>query len=254
MAYSSVATMDPCQPHAAGMDRVRPIRPVQETMTENTTIPQSFAPIAIKIHLSRGVLLAYGDDPERSIFRVISGALRSSRLLADGQTRVNYLFLPGEFFVLGEGEHECLCVEAIADAAVAAYSRQALEAALHKRSRVQQAVLRVLARGHALTAQASAAAPEHTAAERVATFLLDAATRCGDGEEFCLPIGRAEIADHLGLSRETVCRVFSKFEADAFIAIERRRNIRLVDPVTLGWLADRRAAIPLQPRPLSRAS
>lgn len=253
MAFSSIATIDPSQSYGLGRGLARPAIGVRETTTD-APVPQSFAPIAIKIHLSRGVMLAHDDDPERSIFRVVSGALRSSKLLAGGDTRVNYLFLPGEFFVLGAGEKECLCVEAIADSSVAAYSRQALEAAIHKQSRLQQAVLRVLARGHALPVHAGASAADNTAAERVATFLLDVASRCGDGEEFCLPIGRAEIADHLGLSRETVCRVLSKFEADAFIAIERRRNIRLVDPMTLGWIAERRGAAPSDLRHMPRAN
>ncbi len=253
MAYSSVATMDPRQTYL-GIEPAQAALRALEMPTADTAIPQSFAPIAVKVHLNRGVLLAYGDAPERSIYRVVSGALRSSRLLADGGIRVNYLFLPGEFFILGVGGKECGCVEAIADSVVAAYSRGALEAAIHKQSRLQEAILRVLARGHAFAVKPGPSASDHTAAERVATFLLDVASRCGDGEEFCLPMGRAEIADHLGLSRETVCRVLSKFEADAFIAIERRRNIRLVDPMTLSWIAERGCGASGHSRQMSRAS
>lgn len=246
MAFSSVAPLDPGQLYEVGGDAL-PSRHPPAALTDETTNPQTFAPIAIKIHLHKGFLLASGDNPERRIFRVVSGAVRSARLLPDTGARISYLFLPGEFFLLGAGDTECLSVEAIADSVVAAYPCHALGAAIHKQARLQHAVLRVLARGHSAPAHPLPSASDRRAAERVATFLLDLAERCGDGEAFCLPIGRAEIADHLGLSRETVSRVLGKFEADAFIAIEHRRRVTVVDPVTLGWIAQRpgpREALP----------
>ena len=44
-----------------------------------------------------------------------------------------------------------------------------------------------------------------------------------------LPMPRADIADHLGLTVETVCRVLSRFAALKLIAIPNVNQVKLID-------------------------
>jgi CRP-like cAMP-binding protein len=62
-----------------------------------------------------------------------------------------------------------------------------------------------------------------TAVERVASFLLEMAGRCEvcTGWAIALPMSRADIADYLGLTTETVCRSLKKMRQGGLIRVQR---------------------------------
>ncbi|WP_457300465.1 helix-turn-helix domain-containing protein, partial [Phyllobacterium sp. P5_D12] len=66
-----------------------------------------------------------------------------------------------------------------------------------------------------------------TAAERVAAFLLDLAERQGGLERVELPMSRMDIGDYLGLTIETVSRVFSKLKDKGIIALPTLRSAEI---------------------------
>jgi CRP/FNR family transcriptional regulator len=71
-----------------------------------------------------------------------------------------------------------------------------------------------------------------TAAEKVASFLLLIATHLdpetvGEKRRFELPLSRADIADFLGLTVETVSRQLSKLRTDGVISIVANRHIEV---------------------------
>ena len=72
-----------------------------------------------------------------------------------------------------------------------------------------------------------------TASEWVASFLLEMASR-RDGKRLIeLPMSRTDVADYLGLTIETVCRVLSGFKRNGFIAIPNAHRIELRDRAAL---------------------
>ncbi len=73
-----------------------------------------------------------------------------------------------------------------------------------------------------------------TARERVASFLLDLAERAGADGVLALPMSRTDIADHLGLTVESVSRTFTQLERDGIIALPaHRRTVELRDRAAL---------------------
>ncbi len=78
-----------------------------------------------------------------------------------------------------------------------------------------------------------------SAGEKVASFLLMVSRRmesigCKGSEDpdrprFNLPLSRAEIADFLGLTIETVSRQISRLKVDKIIALEGNRTISILD-------------------------
>jgi CRP/FNR family nitrogen fixation transcriptional regulator len=66
------------------------------------------------------------------------------------------------------------------------------------------------------------------ALERVAAFLADMAERQGGLRQVELPMSRNDIADYLGLTIETVSRVFTRLKHDGVIRLPSLRSVEIV--------------------------
>jgi CRP/FNR family transcriptional regulator len=81
---------------------------------------------------------------------------------------------------------------------------------------------------------------KRSAEERVAEFLVGLSRRLfarqGSLNQVRLSMSRLDIGNYLGLSEETVCRIFSRFQKDGLIRIDRK-EVTLHDVSRLGALA-----------------
>ena len=181
---------------------------------------KSSAPVGILMSLRKGrELFAEGDEAEY-FYKVVSGAIRSYKLLSDGRRQIDAFHLPGDIFGLETGSEHRFSAEAVGNASVIAYRRSRLPALIADdaqfRDQVMSAMLRSLERAqdHMLLLG------RKTAQEKVATFLLDMAERIAeDHEHFDLPMLRNDIADHLGLTIETVSRTLNQFDREGLIRL-----------------------------------
>ena len=161
-------------------------------------------------------------------FKVVSGTVRTCKFLSDGRRQIEAFYGPGD--VLGferDGVHR-LSAEAVSECNLVAYRRRGVEAALLNDAELVRQLL-TYALHSATDAQAHALLlGRRGAAEKVAAFLLEWASR-GDGAAVAaLPMSRQDMADYLGLTIETVSRTLSQFERDGLIAIPNARQIRLM--------------------------
>jgi CRP-like cAMP-binding protein len=79
-----------------------------------------------------------------------------------------------------------------------------------------------------------------TAVERVSSFLLSLKDRMGteEGGTLEVPMSRQDIADYLGLTIETVCRVLTKLRRSRAIGIPNIHQLVLNDVEALYALAE----------------
>ena len=182
-------------------------------------------------------LFAEGDEAD-CFYQVVSGAIRSYKLLSDGRRQIDAFHLPGDIFGLEAGTEHRFSAEALGDASVIAYRRSRLAALTQDdpafRDRIMSSTLRSLERAqdHMLLLG------RKTAQEKLATFLLDMAQRiCGDDEHLELPMQRSDIADHLGLTIETVSRTLTQFARSGLIRLlPASRSIGLCNKMALQGL------------------
>jgi len=170
----------------------------------------------------------YGEDePAEYVYQVISGTVRSYKLLSDGRRQIGAFHLPGDVFGLESGPVHRLAAEAIIDTTVRLVKRASLE----KAAAVDVQVARKL---WAMTASELRHAQDHmlllgrkTATERVATFLLEMDRRLAVAGMMALPMCRRDIGDYLGLTLETVSRTLSQLHAQGVLGFSGARQIVL---------------------------
>ena len=173
-------------------------------------------------------------DRAAFFYRVVSGAIRTSKLLSDGRRQIDAFHLPGDIFGIEGGDEHRFSAEAVGDATVVAYRRSSLDGLSGVdgtfASQVVAAMMRSLerAQNHMLLLG------RKTAMEKIATFLMDLAERLADHDSIDLPMSRTDIADHLGLTIETVSRSLTQLEREGIIELPtHRRSIVLRNKAAL---------------------
>jgi CRP/FNR family transcriptional regulator, nitrogen fixation regulation protein len=169
----------------------------------------------------------YGEDePAEYLYQVISGAVRTYRMLDDGRRQIGAFYLPGDVFGVEAGDVHLSSAEAISDTQILVAKRSAVMArAEHQKDLARQ--LWMLTVQELQRVQQHSLALIKSAEERVAGFLLEMAGRNSAGPAVELPMSRQDIADYLGLTIETVSRTFSQFVQSGTIALETSRRIQL---------------------------
>jgi CRP-like cAMP-binding protein len=169
----------------------------------------------------------YGEgEPADYLYKVMTGAVRTCKVLADGRRQVGGFYLRGDTFGLETGPEHAYSAEAITDCRVLVANHSTLVA----RAKTDHEVAFQL---WVLTGRELRRLQDHVllliknAPERVAAFLPALAERSPAGNAIELPMSRQDIADHLGLTIETVSRTLSYLEGLRAIELLSARRVLL---------------------------
>src|SRR6516225_11251680 len=129
----------------------------------------------------------YGEDePAEYVYKVISGSVRTYRILSDGRRQVGAFYLPGDIFGLEVGDEHHFSAEAISDAKILLIKRTALVGLANRDGEVARQLWSFTARelnrvhDHVLLLVKNAQ-------QRVASFLLEMAERLAKSDTLELP-------------------------------------------------------------------
>lgn len=170
------------------------------------------------------------------VCRVIRGAVRTIRFTSDGRRQILAFHLPGDVFGLELDETYSLSAEAVADAEVAMIRRSLIDTAAGQDPKAAQAMLQLFSRQLHNAQEHALVLGRKGAGERVAAFLLQLSERFPARAEINLPMSRADIADYLALTIETVSRAFTQMERDNAIALPSSRQVVVRDRPALEHL------------------
>ncbi len=194
--------------------------------------------IGAVVALRRDQALFREGDAARHCFKVLTGALRGCRLLADGRRHIGEFLLPGDFIGLELDDAYRFTAEAVSDATLMRYSRPAVDRLAQQRPRLARCLLDRIC-GDLFAAQSQMLLlGRKNAVERLASFLLAMADRSGTGDRLSLPMTRNDIADHLGLTTETVSRIFGQLKSQGVIRMQASSEVLLKNRGGLETLAD----------------
>jgi len=160
------------------------------------------------------------------VYKVISGAVRTYKVLNDGRRQINAFYLPGDVFGLEFGDEHTWSAEAIVGCTVAMVKRSLVLSVSEREGDVSRQLWSMTAR-ELTRARNHALLLIKSAQERVAAFLLEMSQRLAGTSEVELPMGRQDIADYLGVTIETVSRTLTQLESDQTIELRASRLIAL---------------------------
>jgi len=156
-------------------------------------------------------------------YEVVSGCVRTVRLLEDGRRHVGEFLFAGDLLGCDSApQYEC-GVEAVTPATLRRYRTSAIE----DRADTDLAFARRLRRHGNSQIRATRGRlmllGRKTATERIASFLIEMQARLRPSAPGAidLPMGRGDIADYLGLTIETVCRGLAELRQRGIIAVDR---------------------------------
>jgi CRP/FNR family nitrogen fixation transcriptional regulator len=186
--------------------------------TASMTVPSAtglLGRFGVSMVFARGEEIYAQEEEADLVYQVVSGSVRTTRLMSDGRRQIGAFHYAGDVFGLEQGDEHRFAAEALSDCVILVGKRKglALTAGTEAYDRfVSSAVLRELER-----------AQDHlillgrkTACEKVASFLLDIANRT-ERQTIDLPMGRQDMADYLGLTIETVSRMVTQLQASHIV-------------------------------------
>ena len=176
-------------------------------------------------HLNPGQPLFHEGDDATQVFNVTEGALKIYKLLPDGRRQVMGFMFPGDFLGISVSDEHAFTAEALADTHMCRFGRGRFDDFVEEHPELERQLYSLAAHELAAAQAQMVLLGRKSAAERLATFFLDLAQRRERVEKqnvavIDLPMSRSDIADYLGLTKETVSRVLAQ--------LKRRRLIRLV--------------------------
>lgn len=220
---------------------------LEETHTMLTALDEILALGNSRI-VTEGTAIHRAGDGFRSVYFLKSGAAKRSMIQEDGREQVLGFPMPGDLIGIEaiDSRTHTTTVTTLDMCAIIEVPFESIEKLATTSARVAHFLLRTLSGALREEHGWLAALGLLNADERLAAFLLDLSQRFAfrgfSAHRFVLRMTRAEIGSFLGLTLETVSRVFSKFQKLGLLTVTRR-DIELLDMRALASLAQLRHTI-----------
>ncbi len=166
------------------------------------------------------------NEPADYLYKVLSGSVRTYKILNDGRRQIGGFYLAGDVFGLEFATEHTLSAESIADSKILVVKRSTIDALAGRNASVARQLFTLTGR-ELRRVQDRIMLLIKSAQERVASFLLEMSERVSGGNAIELPMSRQDIADYLGLTIETVSRTLTSLESTAAIEVPTSRRIVL---------------------------
>lgn len=204
---------------------------------------EQFRSLGWTLKLGAGQTLFHEGDPATRVFTVTSGTLKLYKLLPDGRRQVTGFMHAGDFLGMSMDDEHAFSAEALENAQLCWFPRNRFDDFVEEHGSMERELYRMAAHELAAAQQQMVLLGRKTATERLASFLLLLAKRAEQipgrfGNIVRLPMSRSDIADYLGLTKETVSRVFSALRRDRLIRLQSTDEVEILRLAGLEHLAE----------------
>jgi CRP/FNR family transcriptional regulator len=192
--------------------------------------------------LKKGDYLYRQGDDFRSVYAIRAGSFKSYKTAWDGSEQVTGLYLPGEIVGMDgiSSNHHDSSAVALETGSVCEIPFAQLESLSTKIPSLQGRFFRLMGQEISNDQQMMTLLSSNSAEERVASLLLSISSRNHrrhlSPTQFRLPMTRAEIGSYLGITLETVSRIFSRMQKQALIKVDNK-EVEVLDMQALKAIA-----------------
>jgi CRP/FNR family transcriptional regulator len=198
--------------------------------------------IRVLVSYSAGKTVLFEGDRTKYFFEIIRGVMKHHKLLPDGRRQITGFPYPGSYFGLTVGDRVAYTAEAVTDVRLWRYSRAGFERLMEQMPGSGRPLFELVLRELCAAQDQILLLGRMTAQERIATFLFTLAQQTaahgGRASQVHLPMNRSEIADYVGLSKETVSRSLTQLRRQGIINMRGPQNITILSPERLREIAE----------------
>ncbi len=193
--------------------------------------------------MQKNELLYHEGTPFQSIYAVRSGAVKGYRTTSDGREQVTGFYFPGEIFGMDgiSNSSHASSARALETSAICAIPFDSLERLSASMPSLQRHLFQLMSREITDDQLLITLLSKNSADERVATLLLSIANRNArrnlSASQFRLPMSRVDIGNYLGLTVETISRVFSRMQKTGVLRVDNK-EIEILDQEALQQAAN----------------
>jgi CRP/FNR family transcriptional regulator len=194
-----------------------------------------------RLRVEKGQPLFEHGAPLDALFGLRTGSIKTQITEASGQQQITGFFLPGEIVGLDgmmDGIHSS-CAVAMEDSEVCVVKLEDIDEISRYVPTLQHQVRRLMSKEIARSHQVLLALGSMRSEQRLAAFLINLSQRLTalgySSTEFIMRMSREETGNYLGLTLETVSRLFSRFAREGLIRVNQR-EIKILDMAALNEL------------------
>lgn len=193
--------------------------------------------------LAPGQPIFHEGDPVRRVFMLANGSLKVYTLLADGRRQITGFMFPGDFLGVSIDDEYAFTAEALVPSELWWFTRAAFDRFVEENPKVERELYRLAAHELAAAQSQMVLLGRKTAAERLASFIMSLLERqelvAGESRTVLdLPMSRLDIADYLGLTKETVSRMLAHLRGRKLIRLASQDRIEILDREGLTEMAE----------------
>jgi len=210
--------------------------------------------IAHRRKVPAGQVIMSDQEPASFFANIISGTIKLTKTTSDGRQQIVGLLFPPDFLGRAFRRSNPYFAEAASDLEICVFPKDAFERLAGEYPELQHRLFERTLDELDAAREWMLLLGRKTAEEKVADFLSLLARRslmqhCADhtgkaAASFELPLSRADIADYLGLTIETVSRQLTRLKTTGIIRLASNRAIEVPDIAALARLAGQDVAEP----------
>lgn len=198
--------------------------------------------LSTTLHLKPGATFIHEGDPTEHCFNITQGSAKIYKLLPDGRRQIIGFLFTGDFLGTTATGPYSVSAEAMTPLTLCRFERRAFKEALVRLPNLERALLDRTADELEAAREQMLLLGRKAARERVASFLLGLSRRAArlgrSADPVHLPMGRSDIADYLGLTTETVSRVFTQLRTEGLIRLNGTSEVHLLRRTALESLCE----------------
>lgn len=168
------------------------------------------------------------------LYNIKHGCVRISKMLSDGRRQIIGFLFPGEFFGLACDNGYGYSAESITNVELCQMPRTKIFAKFSELPKLGHKMLDITRAELQITQDQMLLLGRKTAKEKLCSFLIAMQQKSKQLKDIkrnhvYLPMSRSDIADHLGLTIETVSRQFTILGKDGIISLDENPFVEILD-------------------------